>query len=362
MFVADLHNDVLQRAIIGEDISKRSSDGHSDIIRLLESKINLEVFVIWITKQYLELNPFKRANDLINKLEEIEKNSKSIKIVRSTDDLNFVRKNSYLAAPFSIEGGECLESNLDNLYHFIKRGILYLGPTWNYSNTLASSAYDETYNKDELNNLGLTNFGEEVIKLCQEFDVLIDVSHIGEKSFWDIIKLSKAPIIASHSCVYNICEHYRNLKDDQIIAIKNTEGGIFVNLYPNFLDSNFSINEEKYISRFKNELDIISDEHKNEDKKWIYKQNFLQKKLQSIAPDLSIFIDHIEYIIKLIGIDYVGVGSDYDGIDCLPKQLLDCTGHMLIVKELEKRKYSTKDIEKIMGLNFLRIYNMIKAK
>ena len=94
MFVADLHNDVLQRAIIGEDISKRSSDGHSDIIRLLESKINLEVFVIWITKQYLELNPFKRANDLINKLEEIEKNSKSIKIVRSTDDLNFVRKNS----------------------------------------------------------------------------------------------------------------------------------------------------------------------------------------------------------------------------------------------------------------------------
>ena len=134
--------------------------------------------------------------------------------------------------------------------------MLYLGPTWNYSNTLASSAYDETYNKDELKNLGLTNFGEEVIKLCQEFNVLIDVSHIGEKSFWDIIKLTEAPIIASHSCVYNICEHYRNLKDDQIIAIKKTEGGIFVNLYPNFLDPNFRINEEKYISRFKNELDI----------------------------------------------------------------------------------------------------------
>ena len=133
-------------------------------------------------------------------------------------------------------------------------------------------------------------------------------------------------------------------------------------MYPNFLDPNFRNNEEKYISRFKTELKLIDNEHTNEDKKWIYKQNFLQKKLQSIAPDLSIFIDHIEYIINLIGVDYVGIGSDYDGIDCLPKQLSDCTSHMLIVKELEKRKYSSKDIEKIMGLNFLRIYNMIKAK
>ena len=116
MYVADLHNDVLQRSIIGEDITKKCPNGHSDIVRLLESKINLEVFVIWVTKQHLKNNAFNRANELIDKLEEIEKKINSLIIVKSIEDLNYAKKNLLLAAPFGIEGGECLEGNINNLW------------------------------------------------------------------------------------------------------------------------------------------------------------------------------------------------------------------------------------------------------
>ena len=362
MYVADLHNDVLQRSIIGEDITKKCPNGHSDIVRLLESKINLEVFVIWVTKQHLKNNEFNRANELIDKLEEIEKKINSLIIVKSIEDLNYAKKNLLLAAPFGIEGGECLEGNINNLEHFINRGMMYLGPTWNFSNLLATSAFDETFNISDKNTCGLTEFGKDVVKLCNESKVIIDVSHIGEKSFWDIIKLTKKPIIASHSCVYNLCPHYRNLKDNQLIEIKKKNGAIFVNLYPNFIDPNFKSEEKNFIVKYKTELNNINLNFSDQDEIWINKQFFMQEKLKSIAPDIGKFIDHIDYIVKLIGIDYVGIGSDYDGIDCLPKQLTDCRDHLLIPKELKNRGYSDIDIEKIMGLNFLRIYNEIKSR
>ena len=278
------------------------------------------------------------------------------------EDLKLSIKNSYLAAPFGIEGGECLEDSLDNLIHFIRRGLLYLGPTWNFSNSLATSAYDETFNSDKMDYLGLSKFGIEVVKLCNESRVIIDVSHIGERSFWDIIDVSKEPVIASHSCVYNLRPHYRNLKDEQIIAIKKKQGAVFVNLYPYFFDLNFEEQEKKYKLKLNQELNHINSQYTDQDERWINRQFFLQKKLKVIASDLKKYIDHIEYIIKLVGIDYVGIGSDYDGIDCLPSQLSDCTDHMLIARELDNRGYSLKDIEKVMGLNFLRVYEQLKSK
>mgnify|MGYP001186745374 CR=1 FL=1 len=362
MFVADLHNDVLQRAIIGQDIITHSNQGHTDIDRLILSGINLEVFVIWVTKKHLQLNPFKRANELINKLEEIEKKTNKIKKIKSLEDLNFAINKSIISAPFGIEGGECLEENIDNLIHFIDRGLLYFGPTWNYSNSIATSAYDETYNSNRFDKIGLSEFGKKIIKICDENKIIIDVSHIGEKSFYDIIDLSYNPIIASHSCVYEICNHYRNLKDEQIIAIKKTNGAVFVNLYPLFIDNNFKKHVNKINKNYIKELNEINLNYPDSDENWIYKQIFLQKKLNYGAPKLSRFIDHIEYIINLVGAEHVGIGSDYDGIDCLPKEMIDCTNHMLIADELKTRGFSNSDIEKIMGLNFLRIFQEIKSK
>ncbi|PPR42494.1 MAG: hypothetical protein CFH21_01095 [Alphaproteobacteria bacterium MarineAlpha5_Bin11] len=361
MFVADLHNDILQRAINGEDITVKTKYGHSDIVRLKEGNINLEVFVIWVTKKYLDQS-FKRANNLIDKLEEIEKNSSLTKIVRSFKDLNTIIRSKKLGMPFGIEGGECIEENIDNLNHFIDRGLLYFGPTWNYSNAIASSAFDEVSNPKNIGYLGVSIFGKEVISLCQERGVIVDVSHIGERSFWDIINFSKNPIIASHSNVYNICPHYRNLKDDQLIAIKNKKGVVFLNLYSNFVDKDYAKRENFLTRTLEKEIFKINKEFADSEKRWIAKQYYLQKAYQSIAPSIELFIDHIDYIVKFLGIDYVGIGSDYDGMDSTPKQIQDCSDHMLIAKELEKRRYSYYDIEKIMGLNFCRVYEEVNSK
>ena len=127
MFVADLHNDVLQRAIIGEDIVSKSINGHSDVERLIEGKISLEVFAIWITKQYLKHSAFKRANELIDKLEEIHNETNSLIMIKSLKDKNLLSNKNQLLATFGIEGGECLENSIDKLEHFINRGLFYSG-------------------------------------------------------------------------------------------------------------------------------------------------------------------------------------------------------------------------------------------
>ena len=224
-----------------------------------------------------------------------------------------------------------------------------------------SSNYDETYNLSKLKSHGLNEFGKEVISICQDNNVLVDVSHIGEKSFWDIASVSTKPFIASHSSVYNLCPHFRNLKDDQIEAIKKSKGLIGLNPYPFFIDPTFKVREEKIRNQYREQLNEIANKQETTAGKWIAKQHFLQKKLSEVCPSISVFVDHIEYIAKLIGIDYVGIGSDYDGLDCLPQHWHDCMDHMIIAEELDKRGYSSDSIEKIMGKNILRVLEEVWA-
>ena len=360
MFVADLHNDVLQRAMIGEDISEQTGNGHSDLIRLNDSCIDLEVFVVWIHGKDFKDGAFKRANKLYDKLEVLEKENNFIKITKTVSDINNAKKNNILSTPISIEGGEPIEDKIENLYHFINRGLFYFGPAWNNSLSWVSSGYDEIHNKKNIKSLGLNKFGIEVINTCNENGVIIDLSHIGEKSFWDIVKISSKPFIASHSSVHKLCPHFRNLKDDQILAIKHSQGLIGLNPYPFFIDPMFEAKEKKFRKEISHKIEKITYKEENITARWINKQHLLQKELQSITPSIDIFIDHIEYIIKLAGIDYVAIGCDYDGLDCLPKEMTDCRDHIKIIESLKQRRYSEKDIEKVMGLNLLRVVEAVK--
>ena len=360
MFVADLHNDVLQRAMIGEDISEQTGKGHSDLIRLNDSCIDLEVFVVWINGKDFKDGAFKRANKLYDKLEVLEKENNFIKITKTVSDINNAKKNNILSTPISIEGGEPIEDKIENLYHFINRGLFYFGPAWNNSLSWVSSGYDEIHNKKNIKSLGLNKFGIEVINTCNENGVIVDLSHIGEKSFWDMVKISSKPFIASHSSVHKLCPHFRNLKDDQILAIKHSQGLIGLNPYPFFIDPMFEAKEKKFRKEISHKIEKITYKEENITARWINKQHLLQKELQSIAPSIDIFIDHIEYIIKLAGIDYVAIGCDYDGLDCLPKEMTDCRDHIKIIESLKQRRYSEKDIEKVMGLNLLRVVEAVK--
>jgi len=359
MFVADLHNDIVQRAMIGEDIAQHTGIGHSDLVRLRESCIDLEIFVVWASKTPPEGSAFMVANAMYDVIEDIAKKNDFINIPKNLNDITLNKKNNQLSIPIAMEGAEALENSLDKLHHFIERGVFYLGPTWNHSLDWVSSAYDEVHNKKNIRHLGLSKFGHEVIHTCNDNGVIIDVSHIGEKSFWDMAAISKKPFIASHSSVHKLCSHFRNLKDDQIIEIKKSQGLIGLNPYPFFIDSSFKKKEEEFLKKFKSELDQITHKQPNPPSAWIAKQHYLQKKLKNIVPLLDIFIDHIEYIIKLIGVDYVAIGSDYDGLNCLPRGWNDCLDHVKIVEALENRRYSAADIEKVMGQNILRVLDLM---
>ena len=360
MFVADLHNDLVQRMMIGEDVSKNTSSGHTDVERLKLSSIDLEVMIVWASEKEANTSYFELASNMYEKLKALE-NINGVSIPLTLEEIKLAKKNNQLSLPIAMEGGEALENKIENLEYFINKGLFYFGPTWNHSLDWVSSGYGETYKKSDLKSFGLNKFGVEVINLCQDNKVLVDVSHIGEKSFWDIFEISKRPIIASHSSVYKICPHFRNIKDDQIEAIKKTNGFIGLNPYPFFIDPTFKIREEKIKNTFRQELSELAEKQGNRLEKWIAKQHFLQQKLASICPDMDVFIDHIEYIIKLIGIDYVGIGSDYDGIDCLPKGWNNCMDHMLISEKLDRRGYSPAEIEKIMGKNILRVLEEVWA-
>ncbi len=358
MFVADLHNDLVQRVIEGEDVTKFTPHGHTDIPRLLESKIDLEILIIWVSSKSSDPEFFERANKMYDEIEKISSNEQIV-IPKNFTDIREGINESKLMLPIAMEGGEGIENDINNLFHFIEKGLLYFGPTWNHSLDWVSSNYDETYNSSKLKSHGLNEFGKEVINVCQENKVLIDVSHIGEKSFWDIAKISSKPFIASHSSVYNLCPHFRNLKDDQIEEIKKSKGLIGLNPYPFFIDKSFKERENKERKKYSDDLNSIDRKYSNKISQWIAKQHFLQKKLANICPSIEIFVDHIEYVINKIGIDYVGIGSDYDGLDCLPNKWNDCLDHMIIQESLENRGYKNSEIEKIMGKNILRVLEEI---
>ena len=357
MFVADLHNDLVQRAMIGEDVSKLTKHGHTDIARLINSCIDFEILVVWVSLISKNDSAFREANLMYDKIESLSLQNPLVSIPKSLNEVLENKKNKILSIPIAMEGGEAIENSIENLHHFISRGMLYFGPTWNHSLDWVSSGYDETFNKNKIKSIGLNNFGKEVIHTCNENGVIIDMSHIGEKSFWDIASITSKPFIASHSSVYKLTPHFRNLKDDQILEIKKVDGLVGLNPYPFFIDISFKKKEEEFIKLYKDQLDIdtINIKDSNDTAAWILQQHYLQKLLKDIVPPLDIFIDHIEYIINLIGIDFVGIGSDYDGLECLPRGWMDCLDHIKISERLDKRGYSTLDIEKIMGQNFLRV-------
>ena len=159
MFVADLHNDLVQRIMEGEDVTKLTSHGHTDIPRLKESCINLQILIIWVSTKSSDPNFFYKANRMFDELEKLS-NIENVLIPKKLQDIIDGINSDKLLLPISMEGGEAIENNLDNLYHFINRGLFYLGPTWNHSLDWVSSNYDEKYNKTKLKTFGLSDFGK----------------------------------------------------------------------------------------------------------------------------------------------------------------------------------------------------------
>lgn len=360
-YIADTHNDVLLRVLSGEDITEWTTSGHSDIPRLLAGGMDAQVFSIWVNpSEFLPDRAFSRANEMIDALEEVVAAApENVGIADCYADLIQLEQEGKLAAVIGVEGGHAIESSIANLEALYNRGMRYLGVTWNNSNSWATSAKDEV-ESDSLKFKGLTDFGRKIIRRCNELGVMVDVSHAGEQTFWDILEISTKPVIASHSSVYALCPHFRNLKDDQLQAIKKNGGVVFVNFYPGYIDSTYSLKATDIRESHKTELDSLKSLYgEDSDDFWYASIALLKEELGAVAPSVDVLVDHIDYIAKLLGPEYVGLGSDFDGVDVLPQGLEDCTKLPVITKKLQERGYSEKDIRKILGGNFRRVFKEV---
>lgn len=330
-----------------------STKTHIDISRQKEGGLDVQFFSVWSFGS--QIDPYDFANRQIDSLDAfVSRNPDKIVKAQSSTEIFDAVNQQRLVAVLGVEGGHMIENDLRKLEMLYDRGVRYLTLTWNNSNDWATSANDETFKKD-MKRKGLTDFGKQVVQKMNEIGMMVDISHVGDRTFWDVIETTTKPIIASHSSVYQICNHQRNLKDDQIKAIAENGGVIQVNFNPPFIDEGFKKKNKAFIDNHKSENDSLLNIYGDE---WIaeyYLYHKYPEEVKAIRPPLSILIDHIDYIVKLVGADFVGLGSDFDGITITPLELDDVTDFPVITKALLDRGYSRNDIEKILGGNLLRV-------
>ncbi len=355
--VIDTHNDALSSSSMkgmdfGTDLTGKT---HTDLDRLIKAGVDVQVFSIFCNEKYGKGTAFSYANREIDSLYAIAARLKNkIEIVRTPAALKKAVRRKKLAAMMGVEGGHMMEDDMNKLDSFYKRGVRYMTLTWNNSTSWASSARDETLHPDSQHN-GLNEFGRQIVAHMNEMGMLVDLSHVGEQTFKDVISITTKPVLLSHSSVYAICPHFRNLKDDQILAVGKNGGVIDINFYSGFLDSNYAKGLVVMKSKHQLEVDslILLKWSENNIVEWLTQKYTEEANL--LRPSIKQMVDHIDYIVKLIGIDHVGIGSDFDGIESPPRELDDVTGFPLVTKELLNRGYRRKDIKKILGGNFIRV-------
>jgi membrane dipeptidase len=228
--------------------------------------------------------------------------------------------------------------------------------TWNNSTDWATSALDESTRGDSLKHKGLTKFGKMVVMRMNALGMMVDLSHVGEQTFWDAINTTTKPVIVSHSNAYTLCPFRRNLKDDQIRAVAKNGGVIHLNFFSGFLDSTYFRRHDEFDLRHKAERDSLLKVNPEPYFSDVYLAAKYPDEAKALRAPLSLLLDHLDYMVKLAGVDHVGLGSDFDGIDSSPLQLDDVTTFPIITKEMLKRGYSKEDITKILGGNFLRLF------
>lgn len=349
--VLDAHNDVLYTSVMqGKNIGKRINSGHTDLPRLKEGGVDVQVFAVWSSEKYGKGRGFRFANQQIDGLMKvIAENPHDIALATTADGIRDVVEQGKIAAVIGVEGGHMIEEKMEYLDSLYKRGARYLTLTWNNSVSWATSATDETRKGSTLKHKGLNDFGRQVIRRMNELGMMIDLSHVGRQTFSDVMETTTKPVLVSHSNAYALAAHSRNLHDDQIRAVAKNGGVICVNFYSAFLDAAFYTKVNRLYAKYVSANDTVK---RSADSRF---EMLPAKAKEELRPPVSIVFDHIDYLVKVAGIDHVGIGSDFDGIDSSPKGLDDCRDFPKITEGLLERGYAEGDIRKILGENVMRV-------
>ena len=358
VFIVDTHIDLAEWIFQEDfDIYQKSPTDQFDFVKAKEGGLNLVFLAIFTSPRQAEEGISKEKADLlINKVEKsLNKWQKEFKPIKSISEIDENDKD-IIYVVFGMENGSPIEDKLDNLSFYLKKGVRYITLSHYKNNLICDSANDSvrTWN-------GLSEFGENVIKEMNRLGIMIDVSHVSDSTFYDIIKITEAPVIASHSgCRYFTPGFERNINDEMIIELAKTGGVVQIPFADFFLreDANRKFHQNEYeISKYLNENQI--------DPRSQYADDFENKYwLKNPIPKSSVkdVADHIDHIVKLVGVDYAGIGSDFNGVRklFLTEKLKDCSEYPNLIYELLLRNYSDEDIKKIMGGNILRVWKEVE--
>jgi membrane dipeptidase len=357
--LVDGHNDILSSAVLeGIDISNRVKEGHSDLVRWKEGGLDVQFFSVWTGDKARTKEGFYQ--DAIQEIDSLGRlllhNPTKMVLAHNYKEVKKGIRQQKLVSLIGVEGGHMIEDDMAKLESLAALGMNYMTLTWNNSTSWASSAMDETTHPEKLKQKGLTDFGKQVVKRMNELGVIVDLSHTGEQTFYDAIAATTKPVILSHSSVWNICPVFRNVKDDQIKAVAKNGGVICINFYSGFISKEYD-QRSTYLNgpRKKQMQDSILAITKDSAAMKTTWEKYYDGEMQKVRPTLAQLVDHIDYIVKLVGDSYVGIGSDYDGVGSLPIGLEDVTTYPKITAEMARRGYSNKTIKKILGENVLRV-------
>ncbi|MDQ1638117.1 MAG: rane dipeptidase [Pyrinomonadaceae bacterium] len=353
--VIDTHNDVTT-PMTNDDYDLGGTPPvpyRTSIASMKQGGMTAEFFSLYVRPWYVEHGgAARRTLDMIDSVyRAVERHPNDLMLATSAADIRRAKKQQKIAALMGIEGGHAIENSLATLREFHRLGVRYMTLTWNNTNDWADAARGENTHH------GLTEFGKDVVREMNRLGMLVDVSHVSDETMSDALDVSKAPIIATHSSARALSNVPRNIPDDLLRRIAKSGGVIQVNFYSYFLDAaTVGPQGEARDKRLKVQQDLLNEKYKNDPERLAEEGDKLEAANPLPPLPISKLIDHIDYVVKVAGIDHVGLGADFDGAMDFPEGAQDVSMLPNITYELLQRGYSEKDIRKILGENFLRVF------
>lgn len=366
--IVDTHADTPQR-FLDEGFDIGSTDpkdiGHLSLDKARRGNLSAEFFSIWVDPETNQGHFALHTFDLIDSVyEQAARHPDRMVMAFSVADIERAHREHKLAALMGIEGGHSIENDMHLLRDYYRLGVRYMTLSWSNTNEWADSSGDINDAKVQHHN-GLTDFGKQVVLEMNRLGMIVDISHVADKTFWDTIATTKAPVIASHSSARALVNHPRNMTDDMLRAVAKNGGVVQVNFFSAFVDEDYRKAME---AQDKDQAAAIQQylvERKAEGKTVTYtdKDRIEREWTAKIPrPPFKALIDHIDHVAKIAGVDHVGLGSDFDGVSGATPQGMDSAADLpKITQALLDRGYSAEDIKKILGGNLLRVFRQVES-
>jgi membrane dipeptidase len=359
----DTHNDAPMKTVTGFDIGPRAAGGHTDLPRLREGGVGAVFFAAYVAASYArEGKAAHRVLDMIGSIRHdiAARYPESFALATSAAEIEAARRQGKIAALIGVEGGHAIENSLHILRNLYALGVRYMTLTHSNTNDWADSSGDQKNGRVKHHG-GLTAFGREVVREMNRLGMLVDVSHVSDETFRDVLEVSAAPVFASHSSCRALCDVPRNMTDEMIAAMAKKGGVIHINFNCGFISQKTADAEKK--ERVWERWAEIEKQHAGNPAGMRAAMDRLNEAMKGLVPraTLADVVAHIDHAVRVAGVDHVGIGSDFDGIDCAPEGLDDVSKFPKLTRALLEKGYAAEDIRKIYGGNTLRLMRAVQS-